>query len=639
VLTDAPWGDVEVEQQLLSSAGLVPVVIPPGTTGADEIAREIAMADPAAVLTCWAPVNAAALAGAPHLQVVVRMGVGLDNIDLPRATELGVRVANVPDYAVQEVSDHAVAQVLGHARAIVPLDRRAKAGIWNGQGVLLRRVADLTVGIVGYGRIGKETVRKLSAFACRLLVVSRRPTALPLGVESATLEQLQREADVIVLHAPLTPETTHLVDEQFIAACKRRPFIVNVSRGALVDTQALLEGLDHGLLSGAALDVCEGEPSPPTAVLMRSDIVVTPHVAYLSTASLLELRRRSCEEVIRVLVGQSPRHPCNVIDSTRVPTTEKAATLDTPSASGGETLTGGVSSDIKVYDGPGGKYVVKRALEKLRVQAEWHSDPARSSIEAAGLKAMASLIGQDAVPQVLWEEPEQHRFAMAWIPERYGNWKSALLTGQVDPRTSDQVGALLGRLHRRAADRPDLKEAFGSDRFFQELRIRPYLQTIAERNPSLRAVVAGVIEGMHARRVTWVHGDYSPKNILADGAEVVILDCEVAHWGDPRFDLAFCVSHLVLKSLRRDAPAQALSEAASQVVAAYRREGLAIVDDHYTQILGCLLLSRLEGDSPVDYLADLDVAEVKRLAIHLIQDPAVSLEARLARIPEPSDAS
>ncbi|RPH47802.1 MAG: C-terminal binding protein, partial [Lysobacterales bacterium] len=131
------------------------------------------------------------------------------------------------------------------------------------------------------------------------------------GVVVANLTDIQQQADAIVIHAPLTKDTHHLIDDAFIDALRRRPLLVNVSRGAVIDNAALLRGLDSGALSGAGLDVIEGEPSPPTSLTARDDVIVTPHMAFSSDASLAELRRRSAEEVVRVLRGASPRHPCN----------------------------------------------------------------------------------------------------------------------------------------------------------------------------------------------------------------------------------------------------------------------------------------------------------------------------------------
>ena len=195
------------------------------------------------------------------------------------------------------------------------------------------------------------------------------------------------------------------------------------------------------------------------------------------------------------------------------------------------------------------------------------------------------------------------------------------MSGRIDPATASRAGQLLGQLHAGSARRPEMREQFHDTRFFEELRVRPYFTRVAERNPDLAFEIEAVVAGMAERRTALVHGDFSPKNILADGADVVLLDCEVAHWGDPRFDLAFCLTHLALKSLRRAAPVAALATAGTALLYAYRAAGPAIIDVALMQIFACLLLARLEGDSPVDYLSDLDVAATKRLAVHLLRDP------------------
>ena len=273
-----------------------------------------------------------------------------------------------------------------------------------------------------------------------------------------------------------------------------------------------------------------------------------------------------------------------------------------------------------------GSYVLKRALPKLRVAAEWLSDPARSAIEAAGLRAIAGIIGQDAVPKVLWTDAARHEFAMELVPQRLRNWKQDLLAGRTDPATAYRVGYLLGRLHSGSAEDPNIRLQFTNIRFFEQLRLKPYFSRVAERNPDLAPAITTVVRGMAERRSALVHGDFSPKNILADGGDVVLLDCEVAHWGDPRFDLAFCLSHLALKALRRTGHGAALVAAGLDLLSAYRQVGPAIVDAHLIRILGCLMLARLEGDSPVDYLQDLDLPATKRVAVHLILDPVACTE-------------
>jgi 5-methylthioribose kinase len=284
----------------------------------------------------------------------------------------------------------------------------------------------------------------------------------------------------------------------------------------------------------------------------------------------------------------------------------------------GFPLPGGVASDIRLINTPEGEVVVKTALPKLKVAADWFSDPARSATEVAALKAMAELIGPDAVPRVLWSDPTRYAFAMARIDPRLRNWKQDLLAGRIDLRTAGRAGELLGALHGRSASRPDLAVRFANDTYFNELRIEPYLRRIAQRNFDLAPAVAAVIDGLSRRREALVHGDYSPKNILADGGEVVVLDCEVAHWGDPRFDLGFVLAHLALKALRRPADAGRLAQAARTLLEAYQSEGLPVLDRDLVQVVGCLVLARLEGDSPVDYLGEIDRDVAKHLARSLI---------------------
>jgi D-3-phosphoglycerate dehydrogenase len=319
VLTDHPWPDVDIERAILAAAGFELIAGSTETPTSADVETLVAAHDPLAIMTCWADVSARAIDLPSNLRVVARMGVGLDNIAVATATRRGAWVTNVPDYCVEEVSDHAVALLLNAWRGITRFDREVKSGRWNPSSALNRRITDMTVGIVGYGRIGSATARKLAmGFHCRVLVTS--PTVLRNGpdgrelgpgVVAADLPTIQREADAIVLHVPLAPGTLHLVNDDFLSRCRRRPLLINVSRGGLVQNDALVRALDAGIVSGAALDVVEGEPAPPANLLARADVTVTPHIAFSSAASLLELRHRSTDDVVRVLRGERPHHPCN----------------------------------------------------------------------------------------------------------------------------------------------------------------------------------------------------------------------------------------------------------------------------------------------------------------------------------------
>jgi D-3-phosphoglycerate dehydrogenase len=607
LLTDHPWPGLDVERRVLGDAGLELVAGPIKAGSASEVEALAREHDPTAIMTCWAPVSGIAIAAPTDLKIVARLGVGLDNIAVDVANARGAWVTNVPDYCVEEVSTHALTLLLARFRGVVVLDREAKRLGWRPEAASLRRISNLAVGVLGFGRIGRATVRRLVDLGCRVLVCNRTTIGNAAGAVEVSLGAIQEQADAIVLHLPLTEPTRGIIDDNFISGCRRKPLLVNVSRSGLVDNGALIRGLDAGLLGGAALDVVEGEPAPPSSILSRPDIIVTPHVAFLSDASLIELRQRACEEVVRVLRGEKPLHPCN-----------------TPAACDPD-LGGGVASDLRIADSPDGPVVIKRALGKLRVAADWFSDPARSLVEAAALHAIAELIGADHVPRVLWTDPAHNEFAMELVPPRLTNWKQDLMSGAINRETASTVGRLLGRMHAESSRRHDLKERFGDQRSFHELRIKPYFWAAAERNPELAPAIATAVESMLACRQAFVHGDLSPKNILANGPDVVFLDCEVAHWGDPRFDLAFALTHLFLKADRKGAPRLDLLDAAGCVLEAYCSTGPAIIDAELAKLVGCLTLARLEGDSPVDYLADLDVAHVKRRARRLILNPPAAL--------------
>lgn len=312
LLTDRAWPDDEIERGIVEAGGLRLVSGPPEPASAAEIERLVRYHTPAAILTCWAPVTAAAIASSPDLAVIARMGVGLDTIDVDAATERGIAVTNVPDYCIAEVSDHAVALVLNWTRGIADLSHAVRNGRWEPQAARLRRLASLTCGIVGFGRIGRETARKLAAFGSRILVTGpNRPPELH-GAEYVSLDELLERADVVVLHAPLTPETRNLISGPALARMKPGGLLVNVGRGGLVDTAALIAAIDSGHLDAAALDVLDTEPEVPDPLRAAPSVTVTPHVAFSSDGSIAQLRRSAAQEVVRVLSGEAPFHLCNV---------------------------------------------------------------------------------------------------------------------------------------------------------------------------------------------------------------------------------------------------------------------------------------------------------------------------------------
>jgi D-3-phosphoglycerate dehydrogenase len=311
LLTDRAWPDDGIERGVVEDAGFRLVTGPPDPAPAPTIEALVAQHQPAAILTCWAPVSAVAIANAAPLRVVARMGVGLDNIAVTAATERGVLVTNVPDYCIEEVSDHAVGLVLAWTRGLVAADREVRAGRWNPAGARLRRLSTLTCGVIGFGRIGRATAAKLQALGARVVVSDPHPPADTGGASVLGLDELLASSDVVVLHAPLTDRTRHLIGARELGLMPPGALLVNVSRGGLVDTAALVASLQAGRLGGAGLDVLEEEPSVPAELLANPSVVITPHIAFSSDASVADLRRGAAQEVVRVLRGETPRYPCN----------------------------------------------------------------------------------------------------------------------------------------------------------------------------------------------------------------------------------------------------------------------------------------------------------------------------------------
>lgn len=306
LLTDYAWPDDSVERSIIEGAGMRLVSGPADPAPASAIEALCQEHQPSAILTCWAQVSANAIMACPDLKIVARLGVGLDNIAVATATEHRAWVTNVPDYCVEEVSDHAVGFALAWTRGLVQFDREVRLGRWVPASAQLRRLASLTCGIVGFGRIGRATAKKLSAFNCRLLSYDPYPGGAMANVENTGLDALLSQSDIVIVHAPLSDSTHHLINAERLALMPRGGLLINVSRGGVVDTDAVIKALDEGQLGAAALDVLESEPAVPSELLAHPGVMMTPHVAFSSNASLHELRQRAAEEVVRVLQGSTP---------------------------------------------------------------------------------------------------------------------------------------------------------------------------------------------------------------------------------------------------------------------------------------------------------------------------------------------
>ena len=312
LLTDYAWPDLDLERSLLEGAGFELVAGPRAAAPGAVITEMAAQCRPQVIMTCWAEVSAAAINHGEELVMVQRIGVGLDNIDRRAAAARGALVTNVPDYCVEEVSDHAIALMLDWARGVVKNNREVIAGIWDPSRARPRRVRDLCLGIAGYGRVGTLVARKLRGFGLQMLAHNRLPpgTRSDEGVEHVDFDGLLARSDVVLCLYSLSAETRHVFNAAAFSRMRPGSLFINVSRGGLVHNEALVAALDAGQIDAAALDVVEGEPTPPARVTAPPRVIATPHNAISSAAAVEELRRRSCEEVIRVCAGQPPRNPC-----------------------------------------------------------------------------------------------------------------------------------------------------------------------------------------------------------------------------------------------------------------------------------------------------------------------------------------
>ncbi|MFI1705021.1 phosphotransferase family protein [Streptomyces griseoruber] len=294
-------------------------------------------------------------------------------------------------------------------------------------------------------------------------------------------------------------------------------------------------------------------------------------------------------------------------------------------------LRGGVSSDLWRVDLRGGSICVKRALERLRVAADWHAPVSRNAYEWAWLEFAAQHRPAN-VPVPLAHDPAAGLFAMSYLPpEHHPVWKEQLLRGQVHQDMAEGVGDVLGRLHRASADDPVMAREFATDDNFRALRLEPYFLATAAFHPQLAGILSELANRTARTRLALVHGDVSPKNILAGRAGPVLLDAECAWYGDPAFDLAFCLNHLLLKCLVRPDAAQALLASAEALARGYFAhvdwEPRSALESRAVTLLPALLLARIDGKSPVGYLNDpAQRALVRRVATELLLVPPCTLD-------------
>jgi D-3-phosphoglycerate dehydrogenase len=311
VVTDGVADDLDVERSLLAECGAEVALA--DSTAEDDVLRALAPgAD--AMLVCYAQIGARVVeaAAAAGCRIIARSGIGVDNIDLDAATRHGIPVTNVPDYCADEVADHTLAVLLSVVRGVVAGHDEVRAGGWS-RPLDLQRLRGRRLALLGVGRIGRGVAARARAFGYEVVGFDPHADPWPDDIEQApTAAAAVSEADAVSLHAPLTPETRHLVDADLIAAMRRRPVLVNTARGGLVELAAVTSALDDGRLGGVALDVTEPEPLRADHPLRRHPrAIVTPHMAFFSVQAEEELRRRATGEIVRALRGQRPERIVN----------------------------------------------------------------------------------------------------------------------------------------------------------------------------------------------------------------------------------------------------------------------------------------------------------------------------------------
>jgi phosphoglycerate dehydrogenase-like enzyme len=269
----------------------------------DELAELVA--DAVAAIADADPFDASVLARAPKLRVIARTGVGLDSIDLAAATEAGVAVTTTPNINNETVADHALALILATMRRIIEQDLSVRAGGWRMHGERgARQLHGATVGIVGYGAIGRAVGRRLHGFGANVIVYD--PVLSEADVPLVSLDELVSWSDVVTIHSPLNDETRGMFSAPLIAAMKPGAILVNTGRGPIVDEDALADALERGHLRAAGLDVFETEPPVGTRILSAPNVTASPHHAGTSNVSNLEMSRVATACVLTIMDGGSP---------------------------------------------------------------------------------------------------------------------------------------------------------------------------------------------------------------------------------------------------------------------------------------------------------------------------------------------
>jgi D-3-phosphoglycerate dehydrogenase len=313
VLTDYEWPDLELEYEIFNKVEAE--FVPAHCKSEEEVINLAKDAD--AVITEYAPITGHVIERLERCKIISMNAAGYDNVDLNAATDAGILLVNCPDYCYDEVADHTIALLLACARGVVRFDRRIQKGHWDFKSAgKLHRIKGSTFGVLGFGGVGRSVARKARVFGMETIAfdpylddeVFKRE-----GVMRVAFETLLKESDFVSIHIPRTPETARLISRNEFNAMKNSAYIINTSRGSIIDEEALLNALEQGIIRGAALDVMENEPADFESRLFSCEnLIITPHAGFYSEEAMVEVRMRAAQAVVRVLCeGKLPKSVVN----------------------------------------------------------------------------------------------------------------------------------------------------------------------------------------------------------------------------------------------------------------------------------------------------------------------------------------
>ena len=308
VISDYVWPNIDIEKKFFDSKNIELVV----SKNKSDLKKQIVDAD--GLLFCFESIDEDILRSSKNLKVAQRYGIGVDNINIEVATELGIVVSNIPDYCIDEVSDHAMSMILSLNRLLSRDSDLVKKGMWNEikKAKRVYRLSEATLGLLGFGRIGRRISKKAKNFGLKVIAYDPYLNEKEIDdVEIHSLNKVLKDSNIISLHLPLTEQTNHIIDTEQFDLMNKDTIIINVSRGGLINEEALIENLNNGKIRGAGLDVIESSIDKTNDLFSFDNVIITPHTAFFSQESSEELQLRSSMQLYDVLTGSKPKFLIN----------------------------------------------------------------------------------------------------------------------------------------------------------------------------------------------------------------------------------------------------------------------------------------------------------------------------------------